>query len=202
MGGTAVLIYDHMLIVAIATVFSVAIGILLGVLSYWFKSVGAVTLRLVDTIQTIPSLALLSLLMIVFGLGNKTLIIGLTLYSLMPIVQNTYVGISGIPMHIKDAAKGMGMSRVQRLFKVELPLALPIIFSGVRIAVVTSLGIAVMGVLIGAGGLGSPIYRGIQTRNIKLILSGAIPVVMLALIFDYGMTAVENRLTHKAGIKI
>ncbi len=90
------------------------------------------------------------------------------------------------------------MSSIQRLYKVELPLAFPLIFSGIKIAVVTSLGIAVMGVLIGAGGLGYPIYRGIQTRNVQLVLSGAIPVVLLALIFDYIMSKIEHRLTKRA----
>lgn len=198
MSGTFILIYDHMVIVAIATFFSVTIGVFLGVLAYWLRFLDNLILWCSDIIQTIPSLALLSILMVMFGLGNTTLIVGLILYSLLPIVRNTYTGIIGIPMHIKDAARGMGMTKFQRLYKVELPLAFPLIFSGIKIAVVTSLGIAVMGVLIGAGGLGYPIYRGIQTRNVQLILSGAIPVVVLALIFDYGMSKIENMLTKRA----
>ncbi|MDD4690311.1 MAG: glycine betaine ABC transporter substrate-binding protein [Eubacteriales bacterium] len=192
------LIYDHLIIVSIATAFSIVIGILLGVIAYWVKHLDSAILWFSDTIQTIPSLALLSLLMIGFGLGNKTLIIGLVLYSLLPIVRNTYTGIMGIPTHVKEAARGMGMSKLQRLFKVELPLAFPLIFSGIKLAIVTSLGTAVMGVLIGAGGLGYPIYRGIQTRNMQLILSGAIPVVLLALIFDYVMSKIECMLTKRA----
>ncbi len=195
------LIYEHLLIVTIATVFSVIISVTLGILVYWYKRLGVVILWFADTVQTIPSLALLSILMIMFGLGNTTLIIGLVLYSLLPIVRNTHTGIALIPPHIKEAARGMGMSRLQRLFKVELPLAFPLIFSGIKIAVVTSLGIAVMGVLIGAGGLGYPIYRGIQTRNTGLILSGAVPVVLLALIFDYIMSKIEHMLTKRAANK-
>ncbi len=192
------LMIDHLTIVAVATAFSVVIGIALGVAAYWFKYLERIILGFSDTVQTIPSLALLSLLMIVFGLGNKTLIIGLVLYALLPIVRNTFTGISGLAPHLREAAKGMGMSKIQVLVKVELPLAFPLIFSGIKIAVVTSLGIAVMGVLIGAGGLGYPIYRGIQTRNSALILSGAVPVVLLALIFDYGMSKIEYMLTKRA----
>ncbi len=191
------LILEHLFIVSAAAGLSVVIGVLLGVLAYWFRYFDTAILWFSDTVQTIPSLALLSVLMILFGLGNVTLIIGLILYSLLPIVRNTYTGITGIPMHIKDAARGMGMSKLQRLIKVELPLAFPLIFSGIKIAVVTSLGIAVMGVLIGSGGLGYPIYRGIQTRNVGLILSGAIPVVLLALVFDYVMSKIEHMLTNK-----
>lgn len=192
------LIYEHLIIVAIATGISVAIGILFGVLAYWFKYFDKIILWFSDTIQTVPSLALLSLLMIIFGLGNQTLIIGLVLYSLLPIVRNTYTGITVIPAHLKEAAKGMGMSKIQRLIKVELPLAFPLIFSGIKIATVTSLGIAVMGVLIGSGGLGFPVYRGIQTRNIALIMQGAIPVVLLALVFDFFMSKIEHMLTRRA----
>lgn len=192
------LIVEHLVIVLIATAISVAVGIFLGVLSYWVKYLDTVILFIVDTLQTIPSLALLAMLMIVFGLGNVTLIIGLVLYSLLPIVRNTYIGLNGIAPHIKDAAKGMGMSKVQRLVKVELPQAFPLIFSGIKISVVTSLSIAVIGVLIGSGGLGYPIYRGIQTMNVAAILRGAIPVVLMALVFDFFMSKIEQKLIKKA----
>ncbi|MDF2596013.1 MAG: opuCD [Clostridia bacterium] len=186
---------EHLYIVLIACLLSAVMGIMLGVIAYWVKYVDTVILTLADIIQTIPSLALLAMLMLIFGLGNTTLIAGLVLYSLLPIIRNTYTGIKGISPHIKEAAVGMGMSRWQRLFKVELPLAFPMIFSGIKIAVVTAIGVSVIGVLIGAGGLGYPIYRGIQSNNVELILSGAIPVVILALLIDFGMTKIENRLS-------
>ncbi|WP_101909964.1 ABC transporter permease [Marasmitruncus massiliensis] len=192
------LIVEHMLIVAIATVISAVLGVGLGVAAYWLRYLDSVILWVAETIQTIPSLALLAMLMIVFGLGNTTLIVGLTLYALLPIVRNTHTGLSSVPAYLKDAARGMGMSKMQRLFKVELPLAFPLIFSGIKIAVVNSLSIAVMGVLIGAGGLGYPIYRGIQTRNFERIITGAVPVVLMALLFDYGMTKMEQRLVKKS----
>lgn len=192
------LIIEHMYIVLIAIVISIAIGVLLGVIAYWVKYLDKFILWISEVLQTIPSLALLAMLMIIFGLGNTTIIIGLVLYALMPITRNTYIGLTGVPPHIIDAARGMGMSKLQRLIKVELPLSFPMIFSGIKIALVNSLSIAVMGVLIGAGGLGYPIYRGIQTRSIERILSGAIPVVLMALIFDYIMSKIEVRLVKRA----
>jgi osmoprotectant transport system permease protein len=190
------LAFEHMLIVLIAVLLATAIGIALGIGAYWVKYFDAVILWIVETIQTIPSLALLAMLMIVFGLGNTTIIVGLVLYALMPIVRNTYTGLGGVPAHLKDAAKGMGMNKLQRLLKVELPMSFPIVFAGIKIAMVNSLSIAVMGVLIGAGGLGFPIYRGIQTQSLERIMSGAIPVVIMALVFDYGMTLIEKKLNR------
>lgn len=198
-GNLLSLIFEHMMIVSIATIISVALGISLGVVAYWVRHIDTFIMWIAEAIQTIPSLALLAMLMIFFGLGNTTIIVGLVLYALLPIVRNTYTGLTGIPVHTKDAARGMGMSKLQRLTKVELPLSFPLIFSGIKIAVVNSLSIAVMGVLIGAGGLGYPIYRGVQTRNFGRILTGAIPVVLMALIFDYVMSKVERRLIKRAG---
>ncbi len=188
------LILEHMVIVMVATVISVVIGVILGLIAYWVRSLDAIILWVVEALQTIPSLALLALLMIFFGLGNTTIIIGLVLYALLPIVRNTYTGLMGIPAYLKEAARGMGMSKLQRLIKIELPLSFPLIFSGIKLSVVNSLSIAVMGVLIGAGGLGYPVYRGIQTRNIERIITGAVPVVIMALLFDYGMSKIEQRL--------
>jgi osmoprotectant transport system permease protein len=190
---------EHLLIVIAAMAIASVGGVILGILAYWgSKPLDSIILWVTDILQTIPSLALLTILMIYFGLGNVTLIIGLVLYALLPIVRNTHTGLHSIPAHIKDAAKGMGMSRMQRMMKVELPLAFPLIFSGIKIALVTSLSIAVIGVLIGSGGLGAPIYRGIQSRDYVQILSGAIPVVALALVLDYLMSLVEKRLAYTA----
>lgn len=191
-------IMEHFMIVIIAILISVLIGVMLGILSYWVRPLDKIILSLAEIVQTIPTLALLAMLMIIFGLGNTTIIAGLVLYALLPIIRNTYTGLEGVAPHLKDAARGMGMSRVQRLMKVEMPLALPLIFSGVKIALVNSLSIAVMGVLIGAGGLGYPIYRGIQTHSLEGILSGAIPVVLMAMVLDYIMTRMEKRMVRKA----
>jgi osmoprotectant transport system permease protein len=193
------LIFEHIFIVFVAIAISAVLGVVMGVLAYWVRYVDSLILWVAETIQTIPSLALLAMLMILLGLGNVTIIAGLVLYALLPIVRNTYTGLNTISPHIKDAARGMGMSKLQRLVKVELPLSFPLIFSGIKIAMVNSLSIAVMGVLIGAGGLGYPIYRGIQAGNLWRILSGAIPVVLMALLFDFGMSKIEKRLIKRAG---
>lgn len=192
------LILEHMYIVALAVVVSAAIGVVLGIVAYWLPSTERLILLVAEALQTIPTLALLALLMIVFGLGNTTLIVGLVLYALLPVIRNTHTGLSNIPPHLRDAARGVGMSRLQRLVKIELPLSFPMIFTGIKIATVNSLSIAVMGVLIGAGGLGYPIYRGIQTRNLERILTGAVPVVLMALLFDFVMSRIERRLIRQA----
>ena len=186
---------QHLMLVTIAISISALIGVCLGIISYWVRPLGVFLIKLAELIQTIPSLALLAMLMIIFGLGNTTLVVGLVLYALLPIIQNSYTGLTSIPPHIKDAAKGMGMSRIQRLTKIELPLSFPMVFSGIKIALVNSLAIAVMGVLIGADGLGYIIYRGIQQRNLGRIILGAIPVILMALLFDYVMTKIEKKLS-------
>lgn len=191
-------IVEHMAIVSFAILIATILGVIMGVIAYWVRFLDSVILWLAEVMQTIPSLALLALLMIVFGLGDTTLIVGLVLYALLPIVRNTYTGLNNVSTHLKDAARGMGMSKIQRLLKVELPLSFPLIFSGIKIALVNSLSVAVMGVLIGSNGLGSIIYRGIQSRNMKNILIGAIPVVLMALIFDYVMSGFEKKIIRKA----
>jgi osmoprotectant transport system permease protein len=190
-------ILEHMAIVSIAVLISSVLGIIMGIIAYWVRFLDSVILWVSEVLQTIPSLALLALLMIIFGLGDITMIVGLVLYALLPIVRNTYTGLKNVSPHLKDAARGMGMSKMQRLFKVEIPLSFPLIFSGIKIALVNSLSVAVMGVLIGANGLGTIIYRGIQSRNMMNILMGAIPVVIMALVFDFGMSKIEKKLIKR-----
>lgn len=187
-------ILEHLVIVLIATVISAGIGVILGIAAYWIRPAAFPILLFSEAVQTIPALALLAILMILFGLGNATIIIGLVLYALLPIVRNTHTGLIDVSTAIKDAARGMGMSKLQQLLWVELPLAFPLILSGIRISVVNSLSIAVIGVLIGAGGLGYPIYRGIQTQNASSIINGAIPIMIMAVLFDVLMSAMEKRL--------
>lgn len=190
-------IIEHMVIVSIAVIISSVLGIIMGIIAYWVRFLDAIILWISEVLQTIPSLALLALLMIIFGLGDITMIVGLVLYALLPIVRNTYTGLKNVSPHLKDAARGMGMSKMQRLFIVEIPLSFPLIFSGIKIALVNSLSVAVMGVLIGANGLGTIIYRGIQSRNMENILTGAIPVVVMALVFDFGMSKIEKQLIKR-----
>lgn len=173
---------EHLAITAAGVSIAVVIGIAAGIFISRRPAFAGPVLYLADIIQTIPSLALLAILMIVFGLGDLTVVIGLCLYSLLPVIRNTYTGIVTIAPSIREAARGMGMSGAQSLFQVELPLAMPMILSGIQIAFVTALGTAVIGVLIGAGGLGYIIYRGIQSLNWGLIIEGTIPVVLLSLL--------------------
>jgi len=192
-------ILDHLRIVLTAMAIGTIAGVLLGIAAYWYRLPGMVILWIAETLQTIPSLALLALLMIVFGLGDTTMVAGLVLYALLPIVRNTHTGLSKVDPALREAARGMGMSRLQRLLQVELPLTFPLMFAGIRIALVNSLSIAVMGVLIGAGGLGKTIYRGIQTYHVGRILSGAVPVVLMAWLIDALMTKGERRLMGRPG---
>lgn len=185
-------ILEHLAITVAGVAIAVVIGVLAGIWISRKTAFAGVVLTIADIIQTIPSLALLAILMILFGLGDPTVIIGLCLYSLLPIIRNTYTGITTIPLSIRESARGMGMSNIQSLVKVELPLALPMVLSGIRIAFVTSLGTAVIGVLIGSGGLGYIIYRGIQALDWGLIIEGTIPVVLLSLLAQY----VFNKLQH------
>jgi osmoprotectant transport system permease protein len=123
----------------------------------------------------------------------------LALYALLPIVRNTYAGILGIDPAVREAAVGMGLNRRQLLFKVELPLAAPFIFSGVRIATVTAVGVATIAAAVGAGGLGEFIFRGVAMVNNQLILAGAVPAALLAIIADVVLGFVESRLRHPRG---
>lgn len=148
----------------------------------------------VDLLQTIPALALLGLIMVVFGPTGTTVIIGLMLYSLLPIVQNTFVGLENIDSGIKEAAKGMGMTKLQRLLKVELPLAFPMVFTGIRIAVVTSIGTAVFGAIVGGGGLGSIINRAILIQDMNTLMLVTFILMAMSIIFDFGMGFIENKL--------
>lgn len=156
-----------------------------------------IVFAVVDTIQTVPTLAMLTFIMLLFGLNNSTVIVAIFLYSLFPIARNTYTGITEVDRGVIRAGRGIGMTSLQIYYRVEMPLAMPVILSGIRIAIVSALGIATTGVLIGAGGLGMLIWRGIQTRNTMMMLSGAIPVSMLAVLFEYLLSFIEKKLTSK-----
>lgn len=157
------------------------------------KRIASVVLSVVDIIQTVPTLAMLTFLMLFIGLNDRTVIAAIVLYSLFPIVRNTHTGLSNVDKGIIKAGKGIGMTKWQVYFRVELPLALPVILSGIRLALISALGIATTGVLIGSGGLGMLVWRGIQTRNAAMMLSGAVPVSLLAVAFDLLLSTLEKR---------
>ena len=181
----------------VSTLLAVLVGVPLGILSarwpFWNRPV----LGTANLIQTIPSLALFGFLLPVPWLGERAdrlAILALTLYALLPVIRNTYTGIRGVDPAVVEAGRGMGLTDGQLLWKVQLPLAMSVIFSGVRVAVVVSVGLATIAAAIGAGGLGEFIFRGLAMVNNQLILAGAIPAAVLALSADFGLGWLEMRL--------
>ncbi|MEG2633346.1 MAG: ABC transporter permease, partial [Oscillospiraceae bacterium] len=172
-------VWEHLMLVVIGSSCTIAVGLFLGILAYLVPKISKVILWTVDVLQTVPSLATLGILMVIFGGGKTTVIIGMVLYSLLPIVRNTYVALTGVSPAIKEAACGMGMGRLHRLVLVEFPVAFPIIFTGIRISTVTSIGVAVFGTFVGGGGLGDTLYRGIYVQNMQLILFGTAALMVM-----------------------
>lgn len=186
----------HIGLTFISLFIAVLIGLPLGILiSRKRKAAGAV-LGFAGILQTIPSIALLGFMIPLLGIGAKPAIAALFLYSLLPIIRNAYTGIIEVDASIREAAKGMGMSNMQSLFKVELPLAVPVIFAGIRTATVINVGVATLAAYIAAGGLGEFIFGGIALNNTNMILAGAIPAALLAIIFDFLLSRVQ-RLNKK-----
>ena len=170
---TLSMVVEHLSMVVFAIVIAILIGVPLGLLCYLSRAARGVVLRVVDLIQTTPALALLGIIMVTpLGAGKPTVILGLALYSLLPIVRNVTLGLSQVSPAVKEAAKGMGMTRVYSLFHVELPLAMPMLFTGLRIAVVNTIGTAVFASSVGGGGLGNLINTGIRRNDVAMILSG------------------------------
>lgn len=190
-------LWEHLQMTFLGITLGCVVGITLASLLRKHPGPAKIVFVIVDTIQTVPTLAMLTFIMLLFGLNNRTVICAIFLYSLFPIVRNTYTGLTGVDRGSIRAGKGIGMTRMQLYWQVELPLAMPVILSGIRIAIVSALGIATTGVLIGAGGLGRLIWLGIQRRNTAMILSGAIPVSLLAILFEYLLSAVEKRMVRR-----
>ena len=155
-----------------------------------------------NVIQTIPSLALLSILMLGLGLGSDTVIATVFLYSLLPIIKNTYTGVRNVDAALLDTGKGMGMTRMQLTYLVELPLSLSVIMAGLRNALVVAIGITAIGTFIGAGGLGDIISRGVNATNgTAIILAGAIPTALMAVLADWLLGLMEKRLDPSSKVK-
>ncbi len=188
---------EHMVIVLVSVVAAIVIGVPLGIWCTRRARAGGVVLRVVDAIQTVPSLALFGLLIpvpFIGGIGMRTAILALILYSLLPIVRNTVTGIRGVDPNVRDAGVAMGFTPRQLLLQVELPLAMPTIVAGIRIATVVGIGLATIAAAIGGGGLGTLIFRGVAMVDNRLILAGALPAAGLALLADIVLTLVERRL--------
>jgi osmoprotectant transport system permease protein len=192
---------EHLWMVGISTLLAVIIGIPLGILLSRKPAFKKPILGGAGLMQTIPSLALFGLLLPIPFLGSRAdrlAILALTLYALLPVIQNTYSGIANVDPTVVEAGRGMGMTDLQLLTRVQLPLALSVIVAGVRIATVISVGLATIAAAIGAGGLGEYIFRGLAMVNNQLILAGAIPAALLALLADFGFGRIEKALRPPA----
>ena len=186
--------YEHLWITTIALLIATVVGVSLGILLTRYRPLSRPVLGLVNIVQTIPSIALLGFMLPFFGIGVTPAIIALFLYALLPIVRNTYAGIQGVDPLVVEAAQGLGLSDRQVLQKVELPLALPTIFAGLRTATVINIGVATLCALIAAGGLGEYIFRGIAVNNTNMILAGAVPASLLAILLDVLLGWLEKGL--------
>ena len=190
---------EHIEIVAISCGLAVLIGVGMGIAGTRRPVLRRISVTVASVLQTIPSLALFGFLLpvpLIGGIGKHTAILCLVLYSLLPILRNTIVGISSVDPPVREAAIAMGMTDRQLLRMVELPLAAPTILAGIRIALVTNIGTAVIAAVIGGGGLGELIFRGVASVNTLEIFAGAIPAAALALLADAGMSALERRIAR------
>ncbi|MCP3740479.1 ABC transporter permease [Rossellomorea sp. BNER] len=188
--------YRHFLMSAYGVLFAAIVAIPVGILISRYHKLSPWVISLANIIQTIPALAMLAVLMLVMGLGTNTVVFSLFLYSLLPIIKNTYTGIRSVDHTLLDSGKAMGMTKFQVLRMVELPLAMSVIMAGLRTALVITIGIATIGTFIGAGGLGDIILRGTNaTDGTAIILAGAIPTALMAVIADVVMGWLERRLS-------
>jgi len=188
----------HLQLTFAAVLLAGLVGVPLGVRLARMPRVAGPALAVVSALQTLPSLALLGFLIPLTGIGTQPAVLALLVYALLPIVRNTYTGVSQVPGELREAGLGMGMTPSQLLWLVELPLALPVIIAGARTATVITVGTATLAALIGAGGLGEPIFRGIALVDGPTILSGAIPATVLALGFDWLLGALQKKLLARA----
>ncbi|MBI1354655.1 MAG: ABC transporter permease subunit [Acidobacteria bacterium] len=190
---------EHLWLTLLAIGIAAAIGIPLGVAVTRRPRLERWALGFANVVQTIPSLALFGFLIpipLIGGIGARSAVIALTLYALLPILRNAYEGVRGVDPSVRESALAMGMTDWQLLRLVELPLAAPLILAGLRVATVTCVGVTTIAALIGAGGLGTFIFTGLQTVNARLILLGAVPSALLALAADFGLGWAERRIAR------
>jgi osmoprotectant transport system permease protein len=191
------LLLEHLQLTGIAVSLAILIGVPTGIAITRYNKLANPILGITSIFQTIPSIALFGVLIPFLGIGRKPAIVVLFLYALLPIIKNTYTGIKGVSTFMIDAGRGMGMTNMQILRMVELPQALSVIMAGVRISTVINIGTTTIAAYIGAGGLGQLIFTGIQLVRNEMIIAGAVPAAMLALLADYLLGKVEQRLTPK-----
>ncbi|WP_208422993.1 ABC transporter permease [Latilactobacillus fragifolii] len=190
--------WEQLYISTIALVLGILVAVPLGIALTRFPKTARVTIAVASMLQTIPSLALLALMIPLFGIGKVPAIIALFIYSLLPILRNTYIGMNDVDPILKDSAKGMGMTPVQSIMQVEIPMATPVIMAGIRLSAVYVIAWATLASYIGAGGLGDLIFNGLNLFKPDLIIGGTIPVTLLALLVDFGLGRLEKQLTPAA----
>lgn len=186
---------QHFLISIYGVLIAAVVGIPIGILISKYGRLSTYVITIANIIQTIPGLAMLAILMLAIGLGQTTVVVAVFLYSLLPIIKNTYTGINNINKDLTDSGKGMGMTKLQVLYMIELPLSLSVIIAGIRIALVVAIGITAIGAFIGAGGLGDIIIRGTNaTDGTAIILAGAIPTALMAVLSDLILSFIERKI--------
>lgn len=183
-------------LVMLASLITVAVGVPLGVALTRLKLIKGFVLKVTGVLYTIPILAMFGLLIPLFGIGNRSALIALTIYGLLPVLQNTYVGIKEVSPAVKEAARGMGASNLQLLMRVELPLALPVILAGIRTSVVMNISVATFAVFIGAGGMGTVIMQGIRTYHNGMLIAGTLLVALTAVIAERLLGYIEARIAR------
>jgi len=188
------LVLEHLWLVIVSIGIAIVIAVILGVFISYYSGPAAVVLTICQVLMTIPSMAMLAFMVPFFGIGFTTGVMALILYSLLPIVRNTYTGIKEISPAVIESAVGMGMTEWRVLTKIKIPLARPVIMAGIRTATVMIVGIAAIAAYVGAGGLGSLIFQGISRSNEPMIIVGAIGVSLIALIFDFILSWGERKL--------
>lgn len=195
-GSTLVrLIWEHIYISGISLILGIIVAVPLGIALTRAGKVADIIMNIVSILQTIPSLALLALMIPIFGVGQLPAIVALFLYSLLPILRNTYTGVKGVNPDLVDAGKGMGMTDWQLIRQVELPQSAPVIMAGIRLSATYVIAWTTLASYIGAGGLGDFIFNGLNLYIPELIIGGTIPVTILALIVDFGLRIVENKVS-------
>lgn len=188
---------QHIYISAVALALGIIVAVPLGMLLTRAPKISGAVIGIASVMQTIPALALLAIMIPIFGIGSTPAIVALFIYSLLPILRNTYLGLTSVDPALIDAAKGMGMNSFQRMWKVELQLALPVIMAGVRLSATYVIAWTTLASYIGAGGLGDLIFNGLNLYRSDLILGGSIPVIILALVADFLLGKLEAKLTPK-----
>ena len=192
---------EHILISLLAISIASVLGVILGIIISEYRKFSGLILGTVNILYTIPSIALLGFFITITGVGNTTALIALIIYALLPIIRSTYTGIITINHLIIEASEGMGSTKLQQLFKVKIPLALPVLMSGIRNMVTMTIALAGIASFVGAGGLGVAIYRGITTNNSAMTFLGSLLIAILALVFDFILGLIEKRLTNHKRVK-